>query len=155
MFPFQWKKEITTWWQNIYMHVSLDRSHDCTYSYAYKYCSIVWLASLPLCVPITTYVVRADRNRIGRPTKTCTRVYYALSESTICKLKACSPVCLSPYFFNQRTVFFSHNKSANSTFSHVFSAKRTRRLDSSKQRLYNCQLNCYFSTPSVPEKMSF
>jgi len=26
-----------------------------------------------------------------------------------------------PYFFSQRTVFFSHNKSANSTFSHVAS----------------------------------
>ena len=30
-----------------------------------------------------------------------------------------------PYFFSQRTVFFSHNKSANSTFSHGLSAKRT------------------------------
>jgi hypothetical protein len=28
------------------------------------------------------------------------------------------------YFFNQRTVFFSHNESANSTFNHVFSAQR-------------------------------
>ena len=36
-------------------------------------------------------------------------------------------VCLSyePYYFSERTVFFSHNKSANSTFSHDFSAKRT------------------------------
>ena len=30
-----------------------------------------------------------------------------------------------PYFFSQRTIFFSHNKSANSTFSHDLSAKRT------------------------------
>jgi hypothetical protein len=30
-----------------------------------------------------------------------------------------------PYFFNERTMFFSHNKSANSTFSHNLSAKRT------------------------------
>ena len=29
------------------------------------------------------------------------------------------------YFFSQRTIFFSHNKSANSTFSHGLSAKRT------------------------------
>ena len=29
-----------------------------------------------------------------------------------------------PYFFSQRTVFFSQNKSANSTFSHGLSAKR-------------------------------
>ena len=29
-----------------------------------------------------------------------------------------------PYFFSQRTIFFSHNKSANSTFSHGLSAKR-------------------------------
>ena len=38
-----------------------------------------------------------------------------------------SPVCLAykPYFFSQRTVFFSHNKSANRTFSHGLSAKRT------------------------------
>ena len=33
-----------------------------------------------------------------------------------------------PYFFNRRTVFFSHNKSANSTFSHGLSAKRTEQL---------------------------
>jgi hypothetical protein len=35
------------------------------------------------------------------------------------------PVRLSykPYFFNQRTIFFSHNKSANNTFSHDFSTK--------------------------------
>ena len=32
---------------------------------------------------------------------------------------------LVPYFFSQRTVFFSHNKAANSTFSHGLSAKRT------------------------------
>ena len=30
-----------------------------------------------------------------------------------------------PYFFTQRTIFFSHNKSTNSTFSHGLSAKRT------------------------------
>ena len=30
-----------------------------------------------------------------------------------------------PYFFSQRIIFFSHNKSANSTFSHDLSAKRT------------------------------
>ena len=30
-----------------------------------------------------------------------------------------------PYFFRQRTLFFSHNKSANNTFSHGLSAKRT------------------------------
>ena len=29
------------------------------------------------------------------------------------------------YFFSQRTVFFSHNKSANNTFSHCLSIKRT------------------------------
>jgi hypothetical protein len=36
------------------------------------------------------------------------------------------PVRLSfqPYFFSEGTVFFSHNKSANSTFQLVFSAKR-------------------------------
>jgi hypothetical protein len=31
-----------------------------------------------------------------------------------------------PYFFNEGTIFLSHNKSTNSTFSHGFSAKRTR-----------------------------
>ena len=31
----------------------------------------------------------------------------------------------NPYFFSERIVFFSHNKSANSTFSHGLSAKRT------------------------------
>jgi len=36
-------------------------------------------------------------------------------------------VCLAykSYFFSQQTVFFSHNKSANSIFNHVLSAKRT------------------------------
>jgi len=29
------------------------------------------------------------------------------------------------YFFNQRTIFFSHNKSTNKIFSHNLSAKRT------------------------------
>jgi hypothetical protein len=29
------------------------------------------------------------------------------------------------YFFSKQIVFFSHNKSANNTFSHGFSAKRT------------------------------
>jgi hypothetical protein len=38
------------------------------------------------------------------------------------------PVRLSykPYFFSERTMFFSHNKSANSTFSHGLSVKRTK-----------------------------
>ena len=31
----------------------------------------------------------------------------------------------SHIFFSQRTIFFSHNKSANNTFSHDLSAKRT------------------------------
>jgi len=34
-------------------------------------------------------------------------------------------IAYKPYFFSQRTVFFSHNKSINSTFSHVLSTKRT------------------------------
>jgi hypothetical protein len=38
------------------------------------------------------------------------------------------PVRLSykPYFFQPSNIVFSHNKSANSTFSHGFLAKRTR-----------------------------
>ena len=37
------------------------------------------------------------------------------------------PVRLSyePYYFSERTMFFTYNKSANNTFSHDFSAKRT------------------------------
>jgi len=35
-----------------------------------------------------------------------------------------------PYFFSQRTIFLFHNKSANSTFSHGLSAKRTGLLSS-------------------------
>ena len=37
------------------------------------------------------------------------------------------PVRLSyeSYYFSERTVFFSHDKSANNTFRHGFSAKRT------------------------------
>ena len=38
------------------------------------------------------------------------------------------------YFFSQRTVFFSHNKLANGTFSHGLSAKRT---DSQKLETQN------------------
>ena len=36
--------------------------------------------------------------------------------------------CLAykPYFFSQRTIFFSHNKSANSTFSHGLSVKQAQ-----------------------------
>jgi len=36
--------------------------------------------------------------------------------------------CLAykPYFFSQRTIFFSHTKSANSTFSHDLSAKQAK-----------------------------
>jgi len=29
-----------------------------------------------------------------------------------------------PYYFSERTIFFSHNKLANSTFSHGLLAKR-------------------------------
>ena len=45
--------------------------------------------------------------------------------TTSCRCYKC-PVCLiyKPYFFNQRTIFFSHNKLVNSTFSHGLSAKR-------------------------------
>ena len=41
------------------------------------------------------------------------------------------PVRLSyePYYFSERTVFFSHNKSANSTFSHGFSAKANKAIN--------------------------
>ena len=35
-----------------------------------------------------------------------------------------------PYFSSKRIIFFSHNKSTNSTFSHSLSAKRTRRIPS-------------------------
>ena len=31
-----------------------------------------------------------------------------------------------PYFFSQRIIFFSHNKSANSTFSHDLSVKQAQ-----------------------------
>jgi len=33
-----------------------------------------------------------------------------------------------PYFFSLQVIFFSHNKSANSTFSHGLSAKRIRQI---------------------------
>jgi hypothetical protein len=51
------------------------------------------------------------------------------------------PVRLSykPYFFNERTLFFSHNKSANNTCSHGLSAKRTE--PSSEFTIF-----CYFVT---------
>ena len=38
------------------------------------------------------------------------------------------PVCLSygPYYFSEGTIFFSHNKSANSTFNHSFFSEANR-----------------------------
>ena len=41
-----------------------------------------------------------------------------------------------PYFFSQQTIFFSHNKSANSTFIHGLSAKRTEHLWTNNQTSY-------------------
>jgi hypothetical protein len=40
---------------------------------------------------------------------------------------------ISRTFSAQQTVFFSHNKSANSTFNHGFSAKRTGPMHDYKQ----------------------
>jgi hypothetical protein len=40
-------------------------------------------------------------------------------------LFACLIICTFQLVFSAGTVFFSHNKLANSTFSHDFSAKRT------------------------------
>jgi len=46
---------------------------------------------------------------------------------------ACIGIChrpvrlaYKPYFFSQRTIFFSHNKSANGIFSHGLSAKHKK-----------------------------
>ena len=52
-----------------------------------------------------------------------------------------------PYFFSQRTVFFSHNKSANSTFSHGLSAKRIGRL------LVNKQSNTSYVLKASPRRL--
>ena len=52
------------------------------------------------------------------------------------------------YFFNQRIVFFSHNKSANGTFSHGLSTKRTGHLFfcfNSKSRVL-CRYMCFSLT---------
>jgi hypothetical protein len=51
-------------------------------------------------------------------------------------LFACLIICTFQLIFSARTVFFSHNKSANSTFSHDFSAKRTGPNHVSKHELY-------------------
>ena len=44
------------------------------------------------------------------------------------------------YFFSQRTIFFSHTKSANSTFSHGLSAKQaqTNRALACAKNLFTC-----------------
>jgi len=48
-----------------------------------------------------------------------------------------------PYFFSQRTVFFSHNKSTNGTFSHGLSAKRTGQSHSKLKSRIFCF--CYYT----------
>jgi len=52
-----------------------------------------------------------------------------------------------PYYFSERTIFFSHNKSANSTFSHGFSAKQTRPKLKTK-KLY-ISLKIHFDIQSI------
>ena len=44
----------------------------------------------------------------------------------VCSLSKICPVrwAYKPYFFSQRIIFFSHNKSTNSTFSHDLSASK-------------------------------
>jgi len=39
-----------------------------------------------------------------------------------------------PYFFSQRTIFFSHNKSANNIFSHDLSGERDKYLQNQEPR---------------------
>ena len=57
---------------------------------------------------------------------------YAITLTVPCNIKLLfvlfvwAYLAYKPYFFNQRTVFFSHNKSTNSTFSHDLSAKQTQ-----------------------------
>jgi hypothetical protein len=51
------------------------------------------------------------------------KISLTISHTTI--LFACLIIHTFQLVFSARTVFFSHNKSANSTFSHDFSAKRT------------------------------
>ena len=61
-----------------------------------------------------------------------------------------------PYLFSQRTIFFSHNKSANSSFSHGLSAKRTGHiwfesgLWTPTRKRYFCKLenNCFIAQTS-------
>ena len=54
--------------------------------------------------------------------KSVTFKYFTHPEWTVYR-----PVRLAykPYFFGQQTLFFSHNKSANNTFSHGLSVNRT------------------------------
>ena len=56
------------------------------------------------------------------------------------------------YFFSQRIIFFSHNKSANSTFSHGLSAKRTGHKDGGSTCLLQSYLcsNLMFARNMVP-----
>ena len=59
-----------------------------------------------------------------------------------------------PYFFNQRILFFSHTKSANSTFSHDLSAKQAqtnRTLNTCKIR----SLSAVWNAKHLPLNWSF
>ena len=57
-----------------------------------------------------------------------------------------------PYFFSQQTIFFSHNKLANSTFIHGFSAKRTWHL-SAKVLTWACRVAA--SNHNLPSRKQY
>ena len=62
-------------------------------------------------------------------------------------------VSYEPYYFNERILFFSYNKLANSTFSRGFSVKRTEPLDSFYPYLLGCHIRILMTwTATKPRK---
>ena len=96
--------------------VRLADSYRCWFVYVReKYCWLVrvnsshvrGLASQPSPSDQAAYLVSSCANKYGRSHRPVRLAY-------------------KPYFFNQRTIFFSHNKSTNSIFSHGLSVKLKR-----------------------------
>ena len=73
-------------------------------------------------------------------------------EHMIVRTKRHVRLAYKPFFFSQRTIFFSHNKSANSTFSLGLPAERTGRVNSFVMvvKAEHQKVTCIRATPTSP-----
>jgi len=75
------------------------------------------------CVPIATTMLTSNRHIL--PEENGDTPVSVWASTYVVKIVTVRSV-YKPYYFNQRTIFFYHNKSVNSTFNRGLSAKRTR-----------------------------